>query len=272
MKWGTEAVETFYAGHPGLKDVDLDVEPGTISTVVGGDGAGKSTLARVMLGLIRPSSGRVSRPNRTEVGYQPETSGVWPDLTVAENLAFVAGAHRISGADLRRSVDDLLTITDLGAARDRLASQLSGGMRQKLGIAMAMLPQPKMVVLDEPTTGLDPVSRTEIWTMIGTAAAQGAGVMVNTTYVDEAQRGTNVLALEAGAMLAHGSLTDVRRALTGSVGESADKPTGGHSWRRGHRWRTWYPDGAPAEANLVEPDLNDLLVIATLRRREGAPT
>lgn len=268
MMWGTEAVETTVAGHPGLRHVDLDIEPGSISTVVGGDGAGKSTLARVMLGLVRPTGGHVARPKRTDTGYQPETSGVWPDLTVAENLAFVGGAHRIGAPDLRSRIDELLDITALGPARDRLASQLSGGMRQKLGIAMALLPQPKMVVLDEPTTGLDPVSRSEIWTMIGRAAAHGAGVMVNTTYIDEAERGSRVLALDGGSMIAHGTLRDVRETVSGAVTESDTRPPDGHSWRRGHRWRTWYAEGAPPDAQTVEPDLSDLLVIAALRRRE----
>lgn len=270
MTWGTEAVETTTRGHAGLRGVDFDLEPGRISTVVGGDGAGKSTLARVMLGLIEPSAGRVSRPARSEIGYQPETSGVWPDLTVTENLFFMGGAHGLARPDIERRIDELLEITNLGSAKDRLAAQLSGGMRQKLGIAMAVLPTPRMMVLDEPTTGLDPVSRAEIWTMIGRAAGNGASVMVNTTYVDEAERGTRVLALEGGAMLAHGSIDDVRRSLTGTVVETSTKPDGGHSWRRGHRYRTWYRDEAPRDAHVVQPDLGDLLIIAALRQRIGA--
>jgi ABC-2 type transport system ATP-binding protein len=142
-------------------------------------------------------------------------------------------------------------------------------MRQKLGIAMAVVPTPRMVVLDEPTTGLDPVSRAEIWAMIGSAAAHGAGVMVNTTYVDEAERGTRVLALEGGAMLAHGSIDEVRRSLTGTVVETSTKPTDGHSWRRGHVWRTWYPKETPPNSRTVRPDLTDLLIVSALRLRMG---
>lgn len=268
MRWGTEQVETSYRGRPGLQDVDLGIESGSVSTVVGGDGAGKSTLARVMLGLVLPTAGIVRRPQPSQVGYQSEHSGVWPDLTVAENLAFVGGAHRLSGPDLRARIDELLTFTQLGPARDRLATQLSGGMRQKLGIAMALLPRPPLVVLDEPTTGLDPVSRVDIWRMIGSAAADGAGVMVNTTYVDEAERGARVLALEAGFMLAHGTVSEVRSTLHGEFAD-ADRPeTERHSWRRGRVWRTWYPDGAPEGVEPVEPDLSDLLIVAAIRRRE----
>lgn len=268
MSWGTEHIRTSFGGRPGLMDVDLDIEPGSVSTVVGGDGAGKSTLARVMLGLIEPTAGVVRRPAPNKVGYQSESSGVWPDLTVRENLEFVGGAHRIGGADRRNRIDDLLGFTQLGDAADRLAARLSGGMRQKLGIAMALLPRPPVVVLDEPTTGLDPVSRGEIWMMIGSTAADGAGVMVNTTYVDEAERGARVLALESGSMLAHGTVPQVRATLPGELADSTERPPGVHTWRRGRIWRTWYPEGAPEGLHAVVPDLSDLLVVAAIRRRE----
>jgi ABC-2 type transport system ATP-binding protein len=174
----------------------------------------------------------------------------------------------VSGTDLRNRIDELLTFTQLGPARERLAARLSGGMRQKLGIAMALLPRPPLVVLDEPTTGLDPVSRAEIWMMIGSAASDGAGVMVNTSYVDEAERGARVLALEAGSMLAHGTIAEFRRTIPGQLADGSERVDGRHSWRRGRKWRTWYPDGVPPGVESVEPDLSDLLIVATLRRRE----
>ncbi len=266
MKWGTESLDTVFGSRKVLDDVDLDLEPGSITTVVGGDGAGKSTLARVMLGLIQPSAGRVVRPQPHEIGYQSESSGVWPDLTVDENLRFVGGAHRMSPVDLKSRMEDVLEFTQLGSARDRLAQNLSGGMRQKLGVAMALLPQPPLLLLDEPTTGLDPVSRSDIWMMIAAAAAEGCGVMVNTAYVDEAERGARVLALEAGGMLASGTVAEVRRAMPGTVVVTGSRPDNRFSWRRGRLWRTWYADGGPPGAEAVEPDLSDLLIVAALRR------
>jgi ABC-2 type transport system ATP-binding protein len=141
-------------------------------------------------------------------------------------------------------------------------------MRQKLGIGMALLSKPPMVVLDEPTTGLDPVSRSEIWTLIGSSAAEGTALLITTTYVDEAARGTSVLALDEGAMLAHGSIGEVKASMSGSIAESGLRPSEGVSWRRGQTWRTWRPDGSADALTIVDPDLSDLLIVAALRRRQ----
>jgi ABC-2 type transport system ATP-binding protein len=243
-----------------LDDVDLAVEPGSMTVVVGGDGAGKTTLARALVGLAPLTGGWVGRPER--VGFQPESSGVWGDLTVDENLRIVAGAYGLAATDER--IDELLDVTALGPARGRLGRDLSGGMRQKLGVAMALLAEPELLVLDEPTTGLDPVSRMELWEFISRAAAEGRAVVATTTYVDEAERARRVLALDEGTVLAAGTIADVVAAMPGRV-FAGDHDLGPLSWRRGREWRVWSPDGSsPDGAVPVEPDLSDVVTVASL--------
>jgi ABC-2 type transport system ATP-binding protein len=222
-----------------------------------------------MAGLIRLDSGRVRRPATRRIGYQSEMSGVWGDLTVGENLEFVAAAHRFTGADRAHRIDTMLETTRLGTARDRLASQLSGGMRQKLGVGMALLPDPALLVLDEPTTGLDPVSRTELWSMVARAAAEGAAVLATTTYLDEAERGSRVLALDQGRTLAVGSFDEVSQATPGVIAIVDPEAQARYKWRRGSGWRAWFPDGvAPAGATPIAPDLSDLVTVSAFAARQ----
>lgn len=266
--WGLEGATVTVGRSTVLEEIDLDVTAGDVTAVVGGDGAGKTTLARLLVGLLRPTRGRVRRPERRMVGYQSEASGVWGDLTVGENLAFVATAHGLGAADRVRRIDELLEVTHLGEARHRLAARLSGGMRQKLGVAMALLPNPKLLVLDEPTTGLDPVSRTDLWVLIARAAAGETAVLTTTTYLEEAERGSSVLALDEGRALASGTLEDVRATMPGAVALVGDGYRGAYRWRRGSRWRAWFPDGRiPEGATKVEPDLSDLVTVAAYARR-----
>lgn len=268
MSWGLEKVTVTYADSRALDDVDLTVQPGVITTVVGGDGAGKTTLTRAMVGLVAIESGRVARPKR--IGYQPETSGVWTDLTVAENLTLVSGAHRMSETQTQERITELLEVTALSEARDRLGSELSGGMRQKLGVAMALLPDPELLILDEPTTGLDPVSRLELWAFVATAASTGCAVLVTTAYVEEAERAGSIVVLDEGKVLATGSLEAVLGATPGRVFKSKHR-VGELSWRRGRTWRVWSPDGTPPpESEHVEADLQDSVTVAALARSMSA--
>jgi ABC-2 type transport system ATP-binding protein len=266
MTWGLEGVTVSYEGHAALEDVSVRLEPGSIGVVVGGDGAGKTTLCRTIVGLERAESGEVSRPART--CFQPESSGVWADLTVLENLEFVAGGYHLVEDHARDRIEKLLEATDLTVARDRLGRQLSGGMRQKLGVAMAVLSEPDLLVLDEPTTGLDPVSRLELWSFISLSAHEGRAVLVSTNYIDEAQRGDSLLALDDGHVLASGTVADAIASMPGKVYTSERKVTTG-SWHRGHAWRTWSPDGSPVlGASEAVPDLVDVVTIAALAEEE----
>lgn len=262
MSWGVDRVSVVFDDVTALDDVTLMVEPGEISMVVGGDGAGKTTLCRTLVGLDNVTSGAVTRPTRT--CFQPETSGVWLDLTVLENLQFVAGAYGLEGDHARRRIDELLEVTDLAEAGGRLGRELSGGMRQKLGVAMAVLSEPKLLVLDEPTTGLDPVSRLELWSFINMSAREGRAVLVSTTYVDEAHRGQSVLALDQGKVRASGSVDEVVASMPGRLFVS-DRKQGDRSWHRGHAWRVWSPDGSPIPgATETDPDLTDVVTVAAV--------
>ena len=170
-----------------LDDVSLQVEPGSVVAVVGGDGAGKTTLLRTLVGKVQLERGEVDAPSPQAIGYLPATAGSWPSLTVAQNMDFVGGIYGLSGKALVSRRDELLGRASLLDVVDRLASQLSGGMRRKLGFSMAMLHDPPLLVLDEPSTGIDPVSRVDLWRLVSEAAAAGAAVM-STTYLDEAER------------------------------------------------------------------------------------
>jgi ABC-2 type transport system ATP-binding protein len=187
-RWGVAGVTVILGDRLVLDGVSLPVRPGAVTAVVGGDGAGKTTLLRTLCGRVAPASGSVSNPGRRNIGYQPATSGTWANLTVAENMAVVAGAYKLPNTVFAQKQRELLGTAGLLDAQDRLACKLSGGMRQKLGFCMAMLHAPRLLVLDEPSTGVDPVSRVELWALIAEAAANGAAVAMATTYLDEAER------------------------------------------------------------------------------------
>ncbi len=196
--WGARDLSVRFGSVEALDGVDVEVEAGAITCVIGGDGAGKTTLLRTLAGAVRPSSGTVRRPERSRIGYVAGASGVYGDLSVAENIAFVGEAYGIRGEVLSQRTKALLAQTGLEHTQARLADHLSGGMRQKLAFALAMLHEPDLLILDEPTTGVDPISRVELWRMITGAAAAGAGVLVTTTHLDEAERASRVVVLKAG--------------------------------------------------------------------------
>ena len=271
--WGTRAVSVRYGHRLALDHVTFWARPGQVSAVVGGDGAGRTTLLRCLSGAVAASEGTVTRPAQIQTGYLSAGSGTYPDLTVAENLAFRAAAYRIPAADTGPRVREYLERAGLLAARDRLAGRLSGGMRQKLGVIAAMLHQPALLVLDEPTTGVDPVSRADLWSLIARAAAEGAAVVFATSYLDEAERAAHVLVLAGGRELAAGSPEQIVAAMPGRLLAARARPSGpagARSWRRDGRWRVWQPDeaaDAPAETTgPVRPDLQDAVTVAILAR------
>ncbi len=266
MKWGLREVSVTRGRTLALAGVTVPVDPARITVLIGGDGAGKSTCLEVLAGLLEPRSGAVLRPPKELIGYVPATAGFYADLTVQENLDFSASAYGLSGREYTGRADELLEKTGLGQARRRLGGQLSGGMQRKLAVGMALLHTPGLLILDEPTTGVDPVSRAELWRLISGAAAAGTAVAVSTTYVNEAARAVWVVLLEAGKLVASGSpariLEDVPGALGTVRGTARPAPL---SWRRGASWRVWAPDGhLPDGTRPVRPDFEDAVVAATL--------
>jgi ABC-2 type transport system ATP-binding protein len=265
--WGVSGLTVRYRDRVALDQVTLDVPPGMVTAVVGGDGAGKSTLLRALVGGVAPGSGTVRRPPADRIGYFPGASGVYPDLTVNENLDFAASAYHVAAGGRRV---ELLDAAGLGGARDRLASRLSGGMRQKLGLIMAMLHTPDLLVLDEPATGVDPVSRAELSLLVNRAAAAGTAVALSTVYLDEAERAGQVLVLDRGRTLRVGVPAEVIATVPGRVIARSTRPDDARrSWRRGNGWHCWLPPSETSgpEGGPTDIDLEDAVIVATLERR-----
>lgn len=271
MKWGLQDVRASRGRTVALASVTVPADPSRVTVVVGGDGAGKSTCLEVLAGLHEPTAGIVRRPAKQRIGYVPATAGLYADLTVAENLSFVASAYRLSRSERNQKAAQILDQTGLAGAQGRLGSQLSGGMQRKLAVGLCLLHSPDLLVLDEPTTGVDPVSRSDLWRLISRAAAEGAAVVLTTTYVNEAARASSVVLLEAGSVIASGPPDDIIRDVPGAVGaaEGASRPAG-LAWRRGPGWRVWAPAGTlPDRTRTVQPDFEDAVVVAALAGEQG---
>ena len=268
--WGARGVFVTYGKTRALDDIWLPAPSGQVTVVVGGDGAGKTTLLRCLAGALAPDAGEVRTPGARRIGYLPAGSGTYPDLTVAENLAFRAAAYGLPASRARERSAELITKAGLAAARDRLAGQLSGGMRQKLGVIAALLPQPDLLILDEPTTGIDPVSRAGLWRLIAGAAAAGAAVVLATTYLDEAERAASVLVLADGQSLGTGTPDQIVAAMPGAiVGLAARPPTptgpgAGAGAVTGGSGRRPAPRCRPGSGS--RPDLQDAVTVAALAR------
>ena len=187
----------------GLEGTCLTFAPASVSSIIGDGASAKDAILALLNRRRRPIQGKVSAlPEPTQIGYMPSDSGTWPNLSVAENLRFVA---KIFGHYDDARAQQLLKAADLDRFTDRLARNLSGGMRKKLGVIMAALPEPKLLVLDEPTTGVDPDSRTAILALIKAEAARGATVVVATTYIDEAEDSSQIILTLGSRVMATGT-------------------------------------------------------------------
>ncbi len=197
-----------------LTTLNLTLIGGQITGLVGPDGAGKTTLLQIVAGLLKPTQGRVVIGGldaiadidhlRAQIGYMPQNFGLYEDLTVLENLNLYADLNHITGSLRAQRFSQLLEFTDLARFTTRLAGRLSGGMKQKLGLACVLIGSPKLLLLDEPCVGVDPISRRELWRMVSCLAEEGISVIWSTAYFDEAARCDSVLLINEGQLLYHG--------------------------------------------------------------------
>ncbi|WP_029288378.1 ABC transporter ATP-binding protein [Cellulomonas sp. HZM] len=271
MTYGVASLSVSFGATQALHDVTVEVSAGTVVAVVGGDGAGKTTLLRALVREVVPDEGTVTAPQKSQLGFLPASSGSWAALTVAQNIDFVGGVYGLTGERLATRRTELTDAAGLTFASDRLASQLSGGMRRKLGFCMAIVHTPDLVVLDEPSTGVDPVSRIDLWRLVSETAAAGAAVIMSTTYLDEAERAGHLVVLDGGEVLVQGSYDEVRAGFPGTVTRAPEAVRPQWSWRRGRERHEYWPDGdAPAGREVVAPDLEDIVIASSLVRRATA--
>jgi ABC-2 type transport system ATP-binding protein len=224
-----------YGATQALAGVTFDVAPGEMFGIIGPDGAGKTTAVRLACGLLKPDAGQVEVQGRDPVrehravtqhiGYLSQRFSLYGDLTIDENIAFFAEIHGVRGYDSAR--DRLLSMTQLTTFRGRRADRLSGGMKQKLALACTLVHEPDVLLLDEPTTGVDPVSRREFWKLLSEFLAAGLTIVMTTPYLDEAERCARVVLLHDGRLLAIDSPAALQASLEGRLVEvivDADRP------------------------------------------------
>jgi ABC-2 type transport system ATP-binding protein len=219
-----------------LDDVSFDAARGTLTALVGPDGAGKTTLLRLVCGLLTPDAGNLEvlgidvaadpQEVQNRVAYMPQRFGLYEDLTVQENLDLYADLHGMSAEERRAQYPRLMDMTALGPFVKRLAGQLSGGMKQKLGLACALIHTPELLLLDEPTAGVDPLSRQELWEIIlALVHDSGITVLISTSYLDEAERCGHGVVMHQGKILMQGTPEEVSGLAAGRV-FLADPPAG----------------------------------------------
>ena len=209
-----QGVSKAFGKRPVLDSVSLDFSPGLMHGVIGPEGSGKTTLLRILLGLLRPANGTVSyfrggepvdfEEVRPSVAYMPQTQSLYADLSIGEHLDFFKELYGIPKGLYAERRDELLRITRLAEFIDRPAGQLSGGMYKKLGLMCALLRSPEIMLLDEPTNGVDPISRREFWELLYRLADRKILILVATAYMDEAERCSMVHLLESGRAVAEG--------------------------------------------------------------------
>jgi ABC-2 type transport system ATP-binding protein len=210
-----------------VEDLSFEVERGELFGIVGPDGAGKTTTLRMLAGVLKPDAGSaevngvdvVARPEaaKPHLAYMAQRFGMYEDLTVRENLDFYADLYRVPAADRPARLARLYQMSRLGEFEDRLAGKLSGGMKQKLSLSCALVHHPRLLLLDEPTFGVDPLSRRELWLILHEMVAEGITVVVTTSYLDEAERCDRVALLNRGRFIALDRPEVLQKALDGRL-------------------------------------------------------
>lgn len=210
-----------------LDNLTLDIEAGKITGLIGPDGAGKTTLIRSIIGLLTPNSGEIKSLNfnpifqkellNEKIGYMPQKNGIYEDLSVIENLKLFATLKGVADKDFEKTFEYLLTFTDLKRFQERLAGKLSGGMKQKLGLACSLLGKPELLLLDEPSVGVDPISRLELMKMVKGLEQEGITILWSTAYLDEAQNFENCILLDKGKILYNGNPQELTNTMNNRV-------------------------------------------------------
>ena len=287
-----------YGTTEALKGLTFDVARGEMFGLIGPDGAGKTTAIRLICGLLHPDRGSLRvldldpvkdhKALTHKVGYLSQRFSLYGDLTIDENIQFFAEIHGVT--DFRQRRDELLDMTQLTRFRDRLADKLSGGMKQKLALACTLVHQPDVVLLDEPTTGVDPVSRREFWKLLSHFLDSGITILMTTPYLDEAERCHRVALVHDGRTLALDTPAKLRTSLPGiwieafstdarGVRDRLRKAGHSHVEVFGERLHLWAPDAAneavarqelaalaakadlpPIEGRVITPSLEDVFI------------
>jgi ABC-2 type transport system ATP-binding protein len=192
-----------------LRDISLTIDSGEMFALIGPDGAGKTTFFRIVTGLLQPSSGELRREGHKDFGFVPQKFALYADLTIDENLALRARLYGLDTKMAKARAEELMSRVGLARFGARLAGNLSGGMKQKLALVAALLTKPDLLLLDEPTTGVDPMSRREFWTMLHQLHHEGLTIVVSTPYMDEAEYATRLGFLHEGRLLDVGTRSEI---------------------------------------------------------------
>ena len=223
-----------FGGLTAVDGIDLEAKPGEILGLVGPDGAGKTTTMRMLCGILDPTEGEAQvagfdvrhQPEQVKrrIGYMPQRFSLYADLTVSENMLFFANIYHVPRAERIRREQELLEFSRLGPFRTRLAGDLSGGMKQKLALACTLVHTPTVLFLDEPTTGVDPVSRRDFWKILYSLLREGVTLFVSTPYMDEAERCNRVALMDRGRLLLCDTPDALRLRMNGDLLEIVAEP------------------------------------------------